>query len=67
MYLSKQLAKVIVVTKTVIAEVPRTHELSEIDIIRGANADVGILGVIVPLIEGVFSPCAQTCQHHCPA
>lgn len=64
MYLSKQLANVILITTKVLAEVPRTHELSEIDIIRGANADVGILGVIVPLIEGVFSPCAQTCQHH---
>ena len=64
MYLSRQLAIVTVVTTKVLAEVPRTHELSEIDIIRGANADVGIFGVIVPLIEGVLSPCAQTCQHH---
>ena len=64
MYLFKQLANVILVTTKVLAEVIRTHELSEIDIIRGANADVGILGVIVPLIEGVLSPCAQTCQHH---
>ena len=64
MYLSKQLANGILVSRKRLAEVPRTQELSEIDIIRGANADVGILGVIVPLIEGVFSPCAQTCQHH---
>lgn len=64
MYLSKQLANVILVSTKGLARVPRTQELSEIDIIRGANADVGILGVIVPLIEGVFSPCAQTCQHH---
>ena len=64
MYLFKQLANVIPATTKGLAEEPRTQELSEIDIIRGANADVGILGVIVPLIEGVFSPCAQTCQHH---
>ena len=64
MYLSNQLADVILGTTKVLDEVPRTHELSEIDIIRGANADVGSLGVIVPLIEGVLRPCAQTCQHH---
>ena len=66
MYLSEQLANVIPVSTKGLAGAPRTQELSEIDIIRGANADVGILGVIVPLIEGVLSPCAQTCQHHRP-
>ena len=64
MYLSKRLANGILVSRKWLAEVPHTQELSEIDIIRGANADIGILGVIVPLIEGAFSPCAQTCQHH---
>ncbi len=35
-----------------------TQELSEIDSIRGAKVEVGILGVEVPLTDGVFSPCA---------
>ena len=35
-----------------------TQELSDIEISRGANVEVGILGVIVPLIEGVFNPYA---------
>ena len=34
----------------------RTQELSETVKIRGANADVGILGVVAPFIDGVFSP-----------
>ena len=33
-----------------------TQELSETDITLGANVDVGIFGVLVPLMEGVFEP-----------
>lgn len=35
----------------------QTQELSEIVIIFGAKAEVGNLGVIVPLTDGVFNPC----------
>lgn len=35
-----------------------TQELSETDSIRGAKLEIGILGVLVPLKDGVFSPCA---------
>ncbi len=35
-----------------------TQELSETDNIRGAKLELGILGVLVPLMDGVFSPCA---------
>ena len=33
-----------------------TQELSETDNMRGAKLEVGILGVVVPLMDGVFSP-----------
>ena len=33
-----------------------THELSETDNMRGAKLEVGILGVVIPLMDGVFSP-----------
>ena len=36
-------------------EIP-TQELSETDNMRGAKLEVGILGVVVPLMDGVFSP-----------
>ena len=39
-------------------EVP-TQEFSETDIIRGAKLEDGILGVVFPLMDGVFSPCAK--------
>lgn len=35
-----------------------TQELSETDNIRGAKLEVDVLGVLVPLMDGVFSPCA---------
>ncbi len=35
-----------------------TQELSETDNIRGAKLELGILSVLVPLMDGVFSPCA---------
>ena len=35
-----------------------TQELSETDNIRGAKLEMGILGVMVPLVDGAFSPCA---------
>lgn len=36
-----------------------TQELSETDNIRGAKLEVGSLGVVVPLMDGVFNPCAS--------
>ena len=33
-----------------------THELSDTESMRGANTDEGTLGMVVPLIEGVFVP-----------
>lgn len=36
-----------------------TQELSETDNIRGAKLEVGSLGVVVPLMDGVFNPCAK--------
>ena len=33
-----------------------TQELSETDRIRGAKLDAGILGVVAPFNDGVFSP-----------
>ena len=33
--------------------------MSETDNMRGAKLEVGTLGVVVPLMEGVFSPCAK--------
>ena len=35
-----------------------TQELSDTDNIRGAKLEVGILGVLVPLMDGAFRPCA---------
>ena len=35
-----------------------TQELSETDNTRGEKLEVGILGVMVPLMDGVFIPCA---------
>ena len=37
----------------------RTQELSETDTIRGAKLEAGILGVVVPLMDGVFCPYAK--------
>ena len=36
-----------------------TQEFSETDIIRGAKLEDGILRVVLPLMDGVFSPCAK--------
>ena len=36
-----------------------TQELSETDIIRGAKLEDGILRVVFPFMDGVFSPCAK--------
>lgn len=36
-----------------------THELSDIDIIRGANVDVGSLAEEAPLNDGAGVPCMK--------
>lgn len=44
------------------SEEVHTQELSETDIMRGANVEVGTFGVVVPLIEGVLRPWQKTRQ-----
>lgn len=58
MYLSKFFSEARRVCSVWLGQEEPTQELSETDSIRGAKLEVGILGVVVPLMDGVFSPCA---------
>ena len=59
MYLSKLISEARRVCSFWLGQQAPTQELSETDKIRGAKLEVGILGVFVPLMDGVFSPCAM--------
>lgn len=58
MYLSKNFSEAHMVCLAWLDQEAPTQELSETDNIRGAKLEVGILGVVVPLMDGVLSPCA---------
>lgn len=58
MYLSKNFSEAHKVCSVWLGQEARTQELSETDSIRGAKLEIGILGVVVPLMDGVFSPYA---------
>ena len=58
MYLSKNFNEAHMVCSAWLDQEVPTQELSETDNIRGAKLEVGILGVVVPLMDGVLSPCA---------
>ena len=59
MYLSKYFSEAHRVCLIWVCWEAPTQELSETDNIRGAKLEVGILGIVVPLIDGVFNPCAM--------
>ena len=57
MYLSKKFSEAQRVRLVRLCREAPTQELSETDNIRGAKLEAGILSVVVPLMDGVFSPC----------
>ena len=59
MYLFRALARMTRVCLIWLGQEAPTQELSETDIIRGAKLEDGILRVVFPLMDGVFSPCAK--------
>ena len=58
MYLSNHFSEARRVCSVWLGPEEPTQELSDTDNIRGAKLEVGILGVVVPVLDGVFSPCA---------
>lgn len=56
MYLSKKISEARRVCSIWLSQESPTQELSETDNIRGAKLELGILGVMVPLMDGEFRP-----------